>query len=78
MKKRWVRVLISLFAGGALNESASLRTGDNNPGLMFIGAIVTYILLAIFVYFQNIYQLQRQVDRKNKFKKDNEDIIDNL
>ena len=68
MKKRWVRILISLFVGGALNESVSIKTGNDNPGLLFLGAIVTYILFA----------LQREVDRKKMIKKENQELIDNF
>ncbi len=78
MKKRRVRILISLFVGGALNESVSIKTGNDNPGLLFLGAIVTYILFAIWMHYQNLYALQREVDRKKMIKKENQELIDNF
>lgn len=78
MKKRWIRILVSLLVGSAINESVSIKTGNDNPGLLLLGAIVTYILLSIWVFYQNIYILQREVDRKNKIKKENEELIDDF
>ncbi|MFK7784506.1 MAG: hypothetical protein AB8B56_05315 [Crocinitomicaceae bacterium] len=75
MSKRWVRVLLALFIGGALSESSRISTGNESGGLLIFGAIVSYLLMSGFVYFRNMYQIQREVDKK--FKK-NDNIIDDI
>jgi len=56
LRKIWVRVLISLFAGGLTQEIIFLSTGDitrsrenEGSGMMWIAGIIIYILLTILV-----------------------------
>ncbi len=76
MNRRWVRILFALFIGGALSETVRLSTGKESGGLVFLGAIVSYLLISGFVYYRNLYMLQKEVDRKVR-KKKNSDLLDN-
>jgi len=76
MNRRWVRILLALFIGGALSETVRLSTGKENGGLVFLGAIISYVLISGIIYYRNLYMLQREVDRKAR-KKRNSDLLDN-
>ncbi len=56
LRKIWVRVLISLFAGGISQEIIFLSTGDptrsrenEGGGITLVVGIIVYILLTIYV-----------------------------
>ncbi|MDG1331107.1 MAG: hypothetical protein P8P74_02175 [Crocinitomicaceae bacterium] len=75
MKKRWVRVVVSLLIGGGLQESVRISTGKEIGPLFFFGAIVSYIIISVIVYVRNMWLLQREVDVKLK---KNDELIDDL
>lgn len=53
MRKVWVRVLISLFLGGAVSEGIHISTGDpnrpqeNNFAILY--AVIAYVILTVIV-----------------------------
>jgi hypothetical protein len=55
LKTPWVRIVISLFAGGIINELIFISTGDPNrprsgadSALMFVyGAVIYFVLTAV-------------------------------
>ena len=56
LNKLWVRIVVSLFGGGAANEILFLSTGDptrprenEGNGITLIAAVVIFILLTILV-----------------------------
>ena len=75
MNKRWVRVVLALLIGGVLQETSRLSTGKESGGLLLFGAIVSYVLMSVFVYYRNILMLQREVD---KDLKQNDELIDDF
>lgn len=76
MNQRWVRILFALFVGGALSETVRLSTGKESGGLVFLGAIVSYVLISGIVYYRNLYMLQKEVDLKVR-KRKNRELLDN-
>ena len=75
MNKRWVRVVLALLIGGVLQETSRLSTGKESGALLLFGAIVSYVLMSVFVYYRNILLLQREVD---KDLKQNDELIDDF
>lgn len=53
MRKVWVRVIVSLFLGGAVSEGIHISTGDpnrpqeNNFAILY--AVIAYVILTIAV-----------------------------
>lgn len=75
MGKLWVRVGVSLFIGGSLQEGVRLGTGKDSGGLLVIGAIGSFVILSAAYYYWRMYSLQKKVDQERL--KDDE-LIDNL
>lgn len=75
MNKRWVRVLVALFIGGALQEAVHISTGREVPGVLLISGIISYLLISGIVYYRNIWLLQREVDSDQK---QNDDLLDDF
>jgi len=66
LKKNWVRIVISLFVGGAIQESVRIKTGNDDKALLILGAVLFYILLSAGVYIYTSLVLQRKVNQKIK------------
>jgi hypothetical protein len=53
LENNWVRIIVSLFGGGAISEIIHISTGDpnrpmtTNPSILY--AILVYIVLSIIV-----------------------------
>ncbi|MNK27343.1 hypothetical protein D3C87_456970 [compost metagenome] len=60
MRKVWVRVLISLFLGGAVSEGIHISTGDPNrpqeTNFTILYAVIAFLILTITV---NIFKKKK-------------------
>jgi len=68
LKNIWLRIIISLFAGGMTSELVFIFSGDptrprsvNDPNYSLLYALVWYVLLTV---------LYRELSKKNRFKAD--------
>jgi uncharacterized membrane protein YozB (DUF420 family) len=80
IKKVWVRILISLFAGALFSELMDQRTGNysvetSNKYVYFFG-IITYILLTVLIWGINYLKYWKGYSSSND-NHDNDDILDN-
>lgn len=53
LEKTWLRIIVSLFLGGAISEGIHISTGDPNrpqeSNFAVLYAIVLYIILTVYV-----------------------------
>lgn len=73
LKKRWVRIVISILFGAIIQEIVHIRTGQDRRAILPITAILLYAFLSFCIYFYSLYRLQRKVDQK---KETNSELID--
>lgn len=76
LKNRWIRIALALLLGGMLQELMHTSTGKDNSGFLVIGAIFFYLVLSFWIYFKNLYDLNKMV-RKEELKEGNDSLIDN-
>ena len=69
-------MVISFLFGGMLQESMRLLTGRETSVWLWAGGIFCYIGLGFWMYYKNLYEVNKIV-KKEEQKKTREDIIDN-
>ena len=76
IRKLWVRIIFSLFAGGIISELIHIKVGDMTPQsstlLLWIGAGITFGVLSLIIWIDKYrYYFFPQ-------KNDDEDILDEI
>lgn len=73
LQKRWVRIVFSLFIGGAIQEIVRIKTGKEMRFILPVIAIVSYLFFSFCVHYYSLYKLQKRVDQEFK---ENDELID--
>lgn len=76
LKNRAFRIVLSLFMGGMIQEFFHISTGRDFSGWLWIGAIVSYISLSVWIYYKNLNDVNQLV-KKEEEKKANSSLLDN-
>lgn len=75
LKKNWVRVLISLLAGGMTTEIIHISTGDpdrpETTNFTLLYALIIYIILTIIMKFNSVDNncQQNKMETRNNHKR---------
>ena len=75
MKNIWIRILLSIILGGAIQEGLSIATGREFKSIFMFTAVTIFILVSVIVYLQSTIALQRKVDKQLE---KNDELIDDL
>ena len=74
IKKVWVRILISMIAGGMFTEFIHIRTGDPTKNYVFSFGIIFFIFLSVLIWAYNYFLLYKAYSSSKE--KVNDDILD--
>lgn len=73
LNNKWIRAILSLFLGGALQELFRIKTGNDNSNVLIFGASLSFVILTVLVYLINKIKLKNAQANSQK-----DSIIDDL